>query len=67
MVFFINGYEAKLRVKERKLTKLYWVDPRMVCGILHRWAPPVDAFRGALFEGLVGTLLKAMQSYYPGL
>jgi len=38
----------------------------MVCGILHRWAPPVDAFRGALFEGLVGTLLEAMQSYYPG-
>ncbi|MFZ2956292.1 MAG: AAA family ATPase [Candidatus Ozemobacteraceae bacterium] len=63
MVFFIHGYEANLRVKERKLPKLYWVDPGMVCGILRRWAPPEDAFRGALFEGLIATILKAMQSY----
>ena len=63
MVFSVPGYEASLRVKERELPKLYWVDPGVVCGILRRWAPPIDSFRGVLFEGLMATVLKAMQSY----
>jgi predicted AAA+ superfamily ATPase len=63
MVFFIRGYEAHLRVKERRHPKLYWVDPGIVRGILRRWSPPEAAFRGALFEGLVAVLLKATQAY----
>jgi predicted AAA+ superfamily ATPase len=59
LAWILPAYEAKLRVKERRHPKLYWVDPgvmRAVKGELH---PPVELERGALLEGWVGTLLKA--------
>ena len=30
LCFRLHGYEAKLRVRERKLPKLYWADPGIV-------------------------------------
>ncbi len=63
MVFSLPGYAPRLRVKERRRAKLYWIDPGIVCGLLRHWTPPQEAFRGSLFEGLVATVLKATQAY----
>jgi uncharacterized protein len=61
LTFKISGYESRLRVKERKLPKVYWVDPGIVRGILKNRVEPDS--KGALFEGLVATLLRANQFY----
>ena len=59
MAWFLPAYEGKLRVKERKHPKLYWVDPGVVRAVKREFHPPGDLERGALLEGWVGTLLKA--------
>ncbi len=63
LAFRISGYEAKLRVKERKLPKLYWIDPGIVNGVLKQKYPPTGELRGSLFEGLIATFLRAMMLY----
>jgi len=59
MAFRLPAYEAKLRVRERKHPKLYWVD----CGIaraVKRQLGPVSAEeRGALLEGWILHVLRA--------
>jgi len=66
LAWLLPAYDGKLRVKERKHPKLYWVDPvmRAVKRELH---PPGDAERGALLEGWVGVLLKAYGESGSGL
>lgn len=66
VAFRVPGFEARLRVKERKHPKFYWVDPGMVCGILGQRTPPEGERRGALFEGLVAGVLKAARELEPG-
>ncbi len=61
--FKVPGYEAKLRVKERKLPKLYWVDPGIVRAIRKRFSTLEPEDHGALFEGLVAQVIRAHQSY----
>ncbi len=63
LAFRVRGYEAKIRLKERKLPKLYWVDPGIVNGILKQKYPPTGELRGALFEGVVALFLRAMMLY----
>ena len=51
----LPAFEGRLRVKERRHPKLYWVDPgvmRAAKGELH---PPGEAERGSLLEGWVAT------------
>ena len=54
----LPAYEARLRVRERKHPKLYWVDPGLVRGVKRQLGPLAGEERGALLEGWVFTLLR---------
>jgi uncharacterized protein len=59
LAWLLPAYEGRLRVKERKHPKLYWVDPGVVRGVKREFHPPTELERGILLEGWVATLLKA--------
>ncbi|MGH7823324.1 MAG: ATP-binding protein [Candidatus Binatia bacterium] len=62
-VFRLPAFEAKLRVRERKHPKLYWVDPGIVRAAKGQLGAVAEEERGALFEGWVAQTLRAYQSY----
>ena len=62
--FRIPAYEAKLRVRERKLPKWYWCDPGIVRSMKRISGIPAPEEKGALFEGMVAQLLRAYKDYY---
>lgn len=53
----LSGFEARLRVRERRHPKFYFVDPGLVRAIKGQFGPVVNEERGPLFEGWVYTLL----------
>ncbi len=55
----LDGFEARLRTRERKLPKLYWVDPGLARQVQRRRGPLHTEERGALLEGFVLGLLRA--------
>ena len=55
----LDAFEAKLRVRERKRPKLYWVDPGLVRAIKRQLGPVAAEERGALLEGWVFGVLRA--------
>lgn len=55
----LSGFEAKLRVRERRHPKFYFVDPGLVRTLKGQFGPVASEERGALFEGWVYTLLVA--------
>lgn len=55
----IPAYEARLRVRERRHPKLYWVDPGLVRAAKGDLGPVVAEERGPLLEGFVLTVLRA--------
>ena len=55
----LPAFEAKLRVRERRKPKLYWVDPGLVRAARRRLGPVGSEERGPLFEGWVLGLLRA--------
>lgn len=55
----LPAYEARLRARERKHPKLYWVDPGLVRAVKNQLGPLALEERGPLFEGWVHTLLRA--------
>ncbi len=59
LAWLLPAYEGKLRVKERKHPKLYWVDPGVMRAVKREFHPPGESERGSLLEGWVGALLKA--------
>ena len=59
LVHRLPAYEAKLRVRERKLPKLYWVDPGIVRAVKRQLAEVTAEERGPLLEGWVLTTLRA--------
>jgi predicted AAA+ superfamily ATPase len=59
LVHRLPAYEAKLRVRERKLPKLYWVDPGLVRAAKRQVGPVTVEEGSPLFEGLVLTMLRA--------
>ncbi len=63
LCFRLPAYEAKLRVRERKLPKWYWCDPGIVRAMKHSPRGVAPEERGALFEGIVAQLLRAYQGY----
>lgn len=63
LTFKLPAYEAKLRVRERKSPKLYWIDPGLVRAVKRQLGPLSQEERGALFEGWIAALLYAYQSY----
>jgi predicted AAA+ superfamily ATPase len=54
----LPAYEARLRVRERKRPKLYWVDPGVVRAVKSGRGDVVPEETGALLEGWVHTLLR---------
>jgi predicted AAA+ superfamily ATPase len=67
LAWLLPAYDGKLRVKERKHPKLYWVDPGVMRAVKRDLHPPGDAERGALLEGWIGVLLKAYGESGSGL
>ncbi|NLB68979.1 MAG: ATP-binding protein [Lentisphaerae bacterium] len=60
----LPAYEGRLRVRERKQPKLFWIDPGLVRAAKHQLQPLLAAEeRGHLFEGLVCTTLLAYRDY----
>ena len=55
----LPAFEARLRVRERKHPKLYWVDPGLVRGLKKQLGPVTKEERGPLLEGFVHGLLRA--------
>jgi predicted AAA+ superfamily ATPase len=54
----LPAYEARLRVRERKHPKLYWVDPGLVRAVKRQTGPLAAEERGSLLEGWVFSLLR---------
>jgi predicted AAA+ superfamily ATPase len=63
MVFRLPAYESKLRLREKKHPKLYWIDPGLVRAVNNRFGDVYPEEKGALFEGFIATLLKAYRDY----
>jgi len=55
----LPAFEARLRVRERRHPKLYWVDPGLVRAAKRQLGPVTAEERGALLEGWVLTVLRA--------
>lgn len=53
----LGAYDARLRVRERKRAKCYFIDPGLVRAIKRQYGPVTVEEKGPLFEGLLFTLL----------
>ena len=58
LTFRLPAYEAKMRVRERKLPKLYWVDPGVVRAVKRQLGAVVAEEKGPLLESWVATTLR---------
>lgn len=63
LVFLLPAFEAKIRMRERKNSKLYWIDPGLVRAIKNNSGPIAQEERGTLFEGWIAAVLYAYKSY----
>jgi len=63
LAFTLPAYQARLRVREQKHPKLYWVDPGLPRAMKRQLGPVTAEERGALFEGWVATLLRAYRDH----
>jgi predicted AAA+ superfamily ATPase len=63
LCFRLPAYEAKLRVREKKIPKWFWCDPGIVRSMKRATGAVVPEERGALFEGLVAQMLRAYGDY----
>jgi len=63
LCFRVPGYEAKLRVRERRHPKWYWCDPGLIRAMKRSRGTPTPEERGALFEGLVAQMIRAYRDY----
>lgn len=63
LAFRLPAWEGRLRVKEKRHPKLYWVDPGIARAARRRFGPVVAEERGALFEGWIAELLRAYRGY----
>ena len=64
MTIRLPGFEGKLRVRERKHPKLYWLDPGIVRAVKKQFGPIALEEKGALLEGWVLSLLRAYQDTF---
>ena len=59
LVHRLPAYDSRLRVRERRAPKLYWVDPGIVRAVKRQFGEPAAEERGALLESWVLTTLRA--------
>lgn len=55
----LPAYDSRLRVRERRAPKLYWVDPGIVRVVKRRFGPLAPEERGPLLESWVLTTIRA--------
>jgi predicted AAA+ superfamily ATPase len=67
LAFRLRAFEGRLRVKERRHPKLYWLDSGVARAARKQFHLPSHEERGSLFEGLIAQLLVAEHSLAPGL
>jgi predicted AAA+ superfamily ATPase len=67
LAFRLRAFEGRLRVKERRHPKLYWLDSGVARAAKKQFHAPSPEERGSLFEGLIAQLLRAERSLEPGL
>ena len=63
LCFRLPAYEARLRVRERKLPKWYWCDTGIVRAMKRSYGNVTVEEQGALFEGMVAQVLRAYKDY----
>jgi predicted AAA+ superfamily ATPase len=63
LTFRLPAFESRLRVRERRHPKLYWVDPGMPRAMKRQLGTPAAEEVGALFEGWVASMLVAYRDY----
>lgn len=63
LAFRLPAYEAKLRSRERKHPKLYWVDAGIARALRKEYSAPKKEELGPLFEGWVANLLRIHGDY----
>lgn len=63
LAFRLPAYEARLRVREKKHPKLYWVDAGVARAVRGPLRQPSRDEQGALFEGWVANLLRIHRDY----
>ena len=65
LTFQLGAYTPRLRVRERRGSKLYWVDPGVVRALKRQFGPIEPKERGSLFEGWVLSILRTHNSMAP--
>lgn len=63
LMFRLDAYRPRLRVKEVAHPKMYWADAGLVRAFKRTFGPLQAEERGALFEGWVAQTLRAMNDY----
>jgi predicted AAA+ superfamily ATPase len=58
LAYRLPAFEARLRVRERKHPKLYWVDPGLVRAVKKQLGPVTVEEKGPLLEGWILGLLR---------
>ncbi|MEA2626456.1 MAG: uncharacterized protein QOD06_2501 [Candidatus Binatota bacterium] len=61
--FRLPAFASRLRVREKRHPKLYWVDPGLVRALSRNRGDPDAESVGKLFEGWVAALLRAYGDY----
>jgi predicted AAA+ superfamily ATPase len=64
LAFRLPAYEGRLRVREKKHPKLYWVDPGLARAAKRHSGAIAPEERGALLEGWVAATLRAWGDVY---
>ena len=59
----LEAYETRLKVRERKHPKIYWIDPGIVRMAKKQTGPVTIEEKGSLFEGYIYTCLKVKIEY----
>ena len=65
--FFLNAYEGKLRVKEKKHPKWMWVDPGIVRALKNKKGELDEDEKGSLFESWVISVILCQNEYFGNL
>lgn len=63
LAWSLSAFEGKLRIREKRAAKLFFIDPGLVRVLRKASGSPSQEEAGHLFEGFVGMMLKAHNSY----
>ncbi len=62
--FFLKAYSPKLRLREQKSPKFYFIDPGLARALKKNFGPVSVEEKDSLFEGLVAQVLRAYKDYH---